>query len=121
MISLDSMWAHLESLAAQHGIKIDTGRVDRPADAYAVPWARTICIPPLLSAVGYATALHEIGHIVLGWDDNPTMEIDYERAAWEWARRNAIGWSPTMERCAIRALAQVRAAREPDKISRRSG
>jgi hypothetical protein len=114
LLSLDAMWEHLESLAAQHAIKIDTKHVDRPADAFAVHSARTICIPPLRSVVGYATALHEVGHIVLGWDDNPETEIDQERAAWEWARRKAIGWSPAMERCMVTALAQCerRLARE---------
>jgi hypothetical protein len=40
------MWEHIELLATQHAF--DT-RVDRPADADAVPWARTIRIAPLRS------------------------------------------------------------------------
>jgi hypothetical protein len=45
-VSLDAMWEHIELLATQHAF--DT-RVDRPADADAVPWARTIRIAPLRS------------------------------------------------------------------------
>jgi hypothetical protein len=90
-MTLDAMWEHVERLAAQHGITIDTGRVATPIEALAVPWPRTICIPLLRSAVSYATALHEMGHIVLGY-------VADERAAWEWARQNALVWSLAMER-----------------------
>jgi hypothetical protein len=108
-MSLDAMWEHIERLAAQHAIKIDT-RIDRPADAFAVPWARIICITPLRSAIGYATALHEIGHIVLGRSHD--QEIEREREAWQWARSNAIDWTPAMERCASESLARCQARRK---------
>lgn len=102
--SLDAMWEHIETLAARYKFKIDTARVDRPEDAFAVPWARTICIPPLRSAVGYATALHEVGHL-LG-PNQGALDIEGERAAWRWARDNAIVWTSSMERCAVRSLAK---------------
>jgi hypothetical protein len=93
-MTLDAIWEHIERLATEHGIRIDT-RIERPIDAFAVPWAPTICITPLRSAVGYATALHEIGHIVLGVAGEDVFD---ERAAWEWARQNALVWTPAMER-----------------------
>jgi len=106
-MKLDAMWDHIERLAAQHDIKVDTGRVDQPAGAFAVHWDRRICIPPLRSAAGYATAPHEIGHVVLGWCADDDREIEQERAAWDWARRNALVWTPAMERCATSAFARI--------------
>src|SRR5262245_12854044 len=105
-ISLDAMWEHLEALAAQHAITLDT-RVERPADSFAVPWARTVCITPLRSAIGYATALHEFGHI-LGADQEPDRtEMERERGAWQWARANALIWTTAMERTASESLAHI--------------
>jgi hypothetical protein len=120
-VSLDAMWAHIESLAAQYGTTIDT-RVDRPVDAYAVPWANTIRIPPLRSHIGYATALHELGHlhgpnqqcyalqrglISRQEEITPISELESEASAWQWARDNTMVWTPAMERCAVQSLAQV--------------
>jgi hypothetical protein len=39
--------------------------------------------------------LHEIGHIREGRFDDVLIE---ERRAWEWARDNALVWTPTMQR-----------------------
>jgi hypothetical protein len=39
--------------------------------------------------------LHEIGHIRNGRVDDILIE---ERRAWEWARDNALVWTPTMQR-----------------------
>lgn len=41
-----------------------------------------------------------------------------EQRAWEWARRNAIVWTPAMERCAIESLAWYAANRQ--KVMRRA-
>ena len=108
-VSLDAMWDHIESLAAQHAVKIDT-RVDQPADAWAHAVARVICITPLNSVIGYATALHELGHVVLEHIDphpNRELEMQWEQAAWEWARSNAMVWTPAMECCAVQSLARI--------------
>jgi hypothetical protein len=101
--NLDEMWSHIETLGQQHGIKIDT-RVDRPVDAFAVPWARTVCIPPLRSGIGYATALHEIGHLLTPQD---LSELESERVAWQWAKANAKWWTPAMERTMTTSLEQI--------------
>ncbi len=56
---------------------------------------RRIKIRPVKSAITYAIALHEIGHI-LGPRQNGTR-LDKEVGAWEWAKANAIGWNDGME------------------------
>jgi hypothetical protein len=79
--------------------------------AWAEPWAiptahhdtQTITIHPIVSEAAYATALHEIGHIRLGCHPGDDVLVD-ERSAWQWARANALIWTPTMEREAERSL-----------------
>jgi hypothetical protein len=61
----------------------------------------TISIYPITSEVTYAVALHEIGHIRQGHNDDVMI---CERAAWKWARTTALVWTPTMEREAKRLL-----------------
>jgi len=31
-----------------------------------------------------------------------------ERWAWQWARSNALKWTPRMERCAVQSLARIK-------------
>ena len=55
---------------------------------------RKIKIRPIKSDITYCIALHEIGHIL-----GPRQcgkRIDKETGAWEWARANAIRWTPRM-------------------------
>jgi hypothetical protein len=106
-LDLNELWSHIESLAEQHGIKIDTSRIDRPVDAFAVPWCRAVCIPPLRSGTGYATALHELGHLLA--PNQNLSELECERAAWQWARDNAKWWTPAMEHCMTQSLEQIAA------------
>lgn len=55
---------------------------------------RLVKIRPVKSAVTYAIALHEIGHI-LGPRQSGTR-LDKEVGAWEWAQANAIEWTEAM-------------------------
>lgn len=64
-------------------------------------------VPPITSEVHYAATMHEIGHLVHpvgilpGRDQNEiTVKMCQEEAAWEWARHYAIDWSPAMEHTA---------------------
>lgn len=57
--------------------------------------SRWIKIRPVKSAITYAVALHEIGHI-LGPRQNETR-LYAEVGAWEWAKANAIVWNYQME------------------------
>ena len=55
---------------------------------------RRIKIRPVKTAVTYAIALHEIGHI-LGPRQSSTR-LDKEVGAWEWAQANALDWTDAM-------------------------
>jgi len=65
-------------------------------------------LPPVRSDVSYAVALHEIGHIKGRYQKSVDMLVR-EQAAWQWARDNALVWTPQMERRAAEALAWVEA------------
>jgi len=54
-------------------------------------------ILPVKDEVSYATALHEIGHILLG-DQQSRFLVVQERGAWDWAEQNALDWTPAMEK-----------------------
>ena len=60
-------------------------------------------LPIVKSDVSYATCLHEIGHIC-GRRQRHRDVMVVEREAWAWAKRNAIVWTPQMERHARSAL-----------------
>jgi len=65
-------------------------------------------LPPVRSEVSYAVALHEIGHIKGRYQKSVDMLVR-EQAAWQWARDNALVWTPQMERRAAEALAWIEA------------
>jgi hypothetical protein len=75
----------------------------RPTQSYALQQGDEICIAPVRSAVSYCTALHEIGHIRGRYQISPRVMVR-ERAAWAWARSNALVWTPIMERSAQKSL-----------------
>jgi hypothetical protein len=62
-----------------------------------------IRLPRIRSIISYAIALHEIGH-VRGRYQHSRHVMTRERWAWQWARENALIWSPTMERTAAKSL-----------------
>jgi hypothetical protein len=64
---------------------------------------REIWIRSVKSRLAYATALHEIGHI-LGRHQLSDVVLTRERWAWDWARRNALQWTPTMQQHAERCI-----------------
>ena len=55
-----------------------------------------IWIRPVRSPRAYAVALHEIGHI--GRHQRSQAVLVRERWAWHWAKRNALDWTPAMQR-----------------------
>jgi hypothetical protein len=107
------MQRHVTDLVAKHDIYFETRWIRRAADAYAIREADgaadEIHTPPIRSATTYATALHEIGHI-LGRYQTSRNSITRERWAWQWARDNALVWTKAMERHAIQALAACSAS-----------
>jgi hypothetical protein len=64
---------------------------------------REIGTPPICGPISYAVALHEIGHC-LGRNQLSRKVMVRERAAWAWARRYALIWTPAMERRALKSL-----------------
>src|SRR5262245_25812298 len=105
----EALQRHVEELCAANRIRWWPLRSSRDA-AYALraeydegtvggeSWA-----PPVRGDLSYATALHEIGHI-LGQHQNSQRKLVRERWAWIWARQNARTWTQRMERDAQRCL-----------------
>ena len=103
MVSVEAMRNHIEQLLAPYRIvwlkRAGRARVLRDDDGTVIE----VQIPPVRSAITFATALHEIGHI-LGQYQNSRSVMVRERWAWKWARTNALVWTPAMERHAIDSL-----------------
>lgn len=98
------MCQHIEELASKHDILVGTRFCRRPYQAYAIRELDEVQIAPIRSALSYAVALHEIGHI-LGRFQHSKISMTRERNAWQWARENGIVWMDAMERYAQNALA----------------
>jgi hypothetical protein len=91
IFTLEMLHQHVLELAADLRIAwIDNGWT--PAANHET---RIVALHAIKSEDAYAVALHEIGHIRNGRFDNILIE---ERRAWEWARDNALVWTPTMQR-----------------------
>jgi hypothetical protein len=90
---------HIDSLASEHGVEVAYS-----SNASGRAWRRTrrVRTPEIKSAVTYALALHEFGHVV-GYQRG--LRIDLEAQAWRWAEANAIEWTEPMIRKAGRCIA----------------
>jgi hypothetical protein len=98
---IGTMQRHAEQLCFEHQIVWNRNLKRR---AYALREIEEIHTPPIRSPISYATVLHEIGHI-LGRHQTSRRVMVRETWAWNWARPNAIVWTPAMERSATKALA----------------
>lgn len=103
MATIANLEQHFVRLCADEEAEIQW--CDRRSKALAVSDGEfeLIRAPRIKSAVDYATAMHELGHI-RGRNQRSRHQIVRERWAWEWARRNALMWTPRMERHAIKSL-----------------
>jgi hypothetical protein len=114
-LALLQMREHIESFQSED---IHIYFTPRPVDAFAIRWpgrdSGEIHTAPIRSALSYATALHELGHILGRFQHSRRQKIR-EHWAWEWARKNALLWTPAMERHANDALTHLRPAREGDQ------
>jgi hypothetical protein len=99
----DDMLAHVMELCEGCGPDFNMRWCRRPAQSRAIPEAEEIQIAPIKSAISYAVALHELGHI-LGRHQTSKNVIVRERWAWRWARAHARGWTPTMDAYARRSM-----------------
>jgi hypothetical protein len=110
--SIEDMQRHVEQLCRRHDINYWNSK----RRTYSLQEVREIFAPPIRSAVSYGVVLHEIGHI-LGRHQQSRRTLTRETWAWNWARSNALIWTPAMERCAGDALAWY--APRAAKIDRR--
>ena len=103
MTTITDLERHFVALFANEEAAIQW--CSRPSKALTVSDGEfeLICAPRIKSAISYAVAMHELGHIK-GRNQRSRHQIVRERWAWEWARRNAMVWTPRMERYAVRSL-----------------
>ncbi len=94
--------AHVARIADKHGIKIS----GHSSGGRAWRLLRKIKIRPIKSAVTYAIAMHELGH-VLGKQQG--RRIDKEVQAWEWAEAHALFWTKIMVENQRKCLRSYRA------------
>ena len=104
MISVAQMREHVDALLCEHDIIVWI--VKRPDRAFALSDPSEVFIPVVRSVISYATALHEIGH-VLGRHQDSRRSLVRERWAWAWARRNALIWTPRMDRMSKKILSHL--------------
>lgn len=64
--------------------------------------SRKVRIPEVKSAITYALALHELGHVI---GRQSGRRLDQDVQAWEWARRAALEWRKPMKRYAAKCIA----------------
>ena len=119
-VTVAQMRAHIRQLCAANRIEINYGRhasasylSDRNHGAVLAP---EIWIRPVRSPRAYAVALHEIGHI-LGRHQLSGVALTRERWAWDSARRNALQWTPAMERQARWCLESYRQHKESKRTA----
>jgi hypothetical protein len=102
MPTIADLEQHFLRLSSAEEIDIDW--CERPSKALAVSGEFDfIRAPRIKSLISYAVAMHELGHIK-GRNQYSKNQIVRERWAWEWARRNAMLWTPRMERYAVASV-----------------
>lgn len=92
------MAAHIAKICKIEDIEVDSH--SRGGRAYRK--SSRIKIRPVKSAITYAVALHEIGHI-LGPRQSGTR-LYQEVGAWEYAMSKAVEWTPAMNATMCKAL-----------------
>lgn len=91
--------AHVRKLCRQHGIRLQFDDKS-PEKAFFVE--RRVQTKTVRSKASYAVALHEIGHLVSKTASRPSLF--QEGAAWQWARTEALCWTPSMTRAMLKSL-----------------
>jgi len=91
-VTKEQMAQHIRDLCARHDIRVVW--LHRTAQSYSIRKrdgaANEIGIVPVRSAISYAVALHEIGHIIGRKQTSHTAVGIRERWAWKWAQENAL-------------------------------
>lgn len=78
---------HVQTLAMQHGVLVTLHR--RMRGGYAIVAFQQIVVNFPFTQARYFTALHEIGHCVLGVKGGNKKRLDNEGKAWLWALEQA--------------------------------
>lgn len=113
-MTVDQMQGHIGDLLQKHKIKV----LWAPAGGWSNSQNRSVGFPIVKDDVSYATALHEIGHILKAkfydyYSSNAVttsnvypkrfkrfcykLRLKSEERAWEWAKNNTLEWTPEME------------------------
>jgi broad specificity phosphatase PhoE len=101
MITIANLKRHFLKLCADEEAEVQW--CDVPSKALALSGElEFILTPHIASEITYAVAMHELGHIKSR--DRSGDQIERERAAWDWARHNALTWTPRMEGYAAASL-----------------
>jgi hypothetical protein len=123
--SIARMKQHVVNLAAEHNIKVcfDCCKTIARSMGIASDTHPKVCTKDITGPISYAVALHELGHLIAPdgclrkkyasafnmatqlrtpWDYD--VIICDEMAAWAWARKRALVWTPTMWRAMRWAL-----------------
>jgi hypothetical protein len=90
---------HIRELARHLGVTVNAWKDAVPCACQHQGW-KQITIPPIHTEATYAIALHELGHHAT----RRRTVIDREVAAWEWAKSQALVWTPWMQVTAMRGL-----------------
>src|SRR5262249_4212161 len=101
-VTIKDLSRHVLELCKKHGIVIYAW-CRRPSHCHALIGRKEIRIMPIESRLSYASALHEIGHLREEHQCSDST-ILREYWAWEWARANALLWTPAMENNARKAM-----------------
>ena len=108
MTSLVDLKRHFLKLCADE--EVDVQWCDTPSKALALSGElEFIRAPRISSEIAYAVAMHELGHIKSR--ELSSDQIVRERAAWDWARSNALMWTAHMEGYAAASLQSYDAQR----------
>jgi hypothetical protein len=87
----EDMRLHVAAICKDEGIRV----LPHSRGGRASKEARIIAIRPVKSAITYAVALHELGHVLGPWQSQPRLYA--EAGAWKWAKEVAGVWTPSME------------------------
>jgi hypothetical protein len=99
-LSVAQMRDHIAELVKQHNIDCQiTPRADFGIEVWANIAHWRIAVPPVDNALIYASALHELGHLLGRYQSRRYGTMCHEVWAWKWAEEHALAWTPTMEWC----------------------
>jgi hypothetical protein len=110
----EQMHSHIMQMLAKYDIIYTWAR--RPKAAWGAIEIEEVHISPIRSAISYATALHEIGHIRGRFQRSKSLMVR-ERWAWRWAEENALAWTPKMARDRRECLSWYTARTESGTIA----